>query len=117
MEYPAKVTLIEVGPRDGLQNESVFVPTSSKIELINELAACGLTYIEATSFVSAKAIPQLADNELVFRGINKPDNVHFSALVPNLQGMEKALACGVKEIAVFTAASESFNHRNIHCSI
>ena len=117
MNYPPHVTLIEVGPRDGLQNEPVFVATQTKIALINILSQSGLQHIEATSFVSAKAIPQLADSEAVFRGIEKPQGVHFSALIPNLQGMEKAVAAGVKDIALFTAASELFNQHNIHCSI
>ena len=117
MNYPPHVTLIEVGPRDGLQNEPVFVATQTKIALINLLSQSGLQHIEATSFVSAKAIPQLADSEAVFRGIEKPQGVHFSALIPNLQGMEKAVAAGVKDIALFTAASELFNQHNIHCSI
>jgi hydroxymethylglutaryl-CoA lyase len=111
------VTIIEVGPRDGLQNESQFVPTSKKIELINQLSQSGLKYIEATSFVSAKAIPQLADNTLVYQSIQKPSNVRFSALVPNEHGMKQAIEVGVTDIALFTAASESFNQRNIHCSI
>lgn len=117
MDYPQQITLIEVGPRDGLQNESHFVTTPIKIELINRLVDSGLTHIEVTSFVSAKAIPQLADNMAVFQGIARPKHVHFSALVPNEQGMRKALEAGVKHIAVFTAASETFNQRNIHCSI
>ncbi len=117
MEYPPAVTIVEVGPRDGLQNEQSFVSTAHKIEFINLLSESGLQHIEATSFVSAKAIPQLADNEEIFRTINKPPTVHFSALVPNEQGMLKALKLGLKEIAVFTAASESFNQRNINCSI
>ena len=117
MNDPSFVTLIEVGPRDGLQNESVFVPTRSKIDLINALSETGLKHIEVTSFVSAKAIPQLADAEDVFRAINKPEGVHFSALVPNEKGMLKAIASGVKEIAIFTAASEQFNQHNINCSI
>lgn len=117
MRYPETVRLIEVGPRDGLQNEPLFVPTETKIELINQLGQSGLQYIEVTSFVSPKAIPQLADNALVFSQISKPDAVHFSALVPNMQGMERAMAAGVKEIALFTAASETFNQRNINCSI
>lgn len=117
MNYPPNVTLIEVGPRDGLQNESAFVATRTKIELINQLSASGLKHIEVTSFVSAKAIPQLADNQDVFRGINKPDDVRFSALVPNEQGMLKAIEAGVQDIALFTAASETFNQRNINCSI
>lgn len=117
MDYPQHVTIIEVGPRDGLQNEAAFVSTKHKIELINALSQTGLEYIEATSFVSAKAIPQLADNKEVFRAITKNPSVHYSALVPNEQGMYRALEAGVKEIAVFTAASEAFNQRNINCSI
>ncbi|KTD65020.1 hydroxymethylglutaryl-CoA lyase [Legionella shakespearei] len=117
MDYPKHVTLIEVGPRDGLQNESSFVSTEAKIELINLLSQSGLKHIEATSFVSAKAIPQLADNEQVFNSIVKTPSVSYSALVPNERGMIKALEVGVKEIAVFTAASEQFNQRNINCTI
>ncbi|EHL31665.1 hydroxymethylglutaryl-CoA lyase [Legionella drancourtii] len=117
MDYPQHVTIIEVGPRDGLQNESAFVSSKHKIELINALSLTGLEHIEVTSFVSAKTIPQLADNEEVFQAINKQPSVHYSALIPNEQGMRKALEVGVKEIAVFTAASESFNQRNINCSI
>ena len=117
MNYPQQVTIVEVGPRDGLQNESAFVNTAAKIELINLLSQSGLKHIEVTSFVSPKAIPQLADNEQVFQSINKPAHLHFSALVPNERGMLKALKAGVKEVAVFTAASESFNQRNINCSI
>lgn len=117
MDYPRHVTIIEVGPRDGLQNESAFVATKHKIELIDALSQTGLEYIEVTSFVSAKAIPQLADHDEVFQTINKIPSIHYSALVPNEQGMNRALEAGVKEIAVFTAASESFNQRNINCSI
>ncbi|MCC5014105.1 MULTISPECIES: hydroxymethylglutaryl-CoA lyase [unclassified Legionella] len=117
MNYPQQVTIVEVGPRDGLQNESSFVATESKVELINLLSQSGLKHIEVTSFVSAKAIPQLADNETVFTSIAKPAGIHYSALVPNERGMLKALEAGVKEIAVFTAASEAFNQRNINCSI
>lgn len=117
MNYPQQVTIVEVGPRDGLQNESSFVATESKVELINLLSQSGLKHIEVTSFVSAKAIPQLADNETVFTSIAKPAGIHYSALVPNERGMLKALDAGVKEIAVFTAASEAFNQRNINCSI
>jgi hydroxymethylglutaryl-CoA lyase len=117
MDYPKHVTIIEVGPRDGLQNEPSFVSSKHKIELINALSTTGLHYIEVTSFVSAKAIPQLADHDRVFQAIEKNPSVHYSALVPNEQGMQKALEAGVKEIAIFTAASESFNQRNINCSI
>ena len=111
------VTIIEVGPRDGLQNEPIFVPTSVKVEFINLLSKSGLKDIEITSFVSAKSIPQLADNEAVFRGIEKPTGVHFSALVPNEYGMQKAMQAGIKDIAIFTAASDLFNQHNINCSI
>lgn len=117
MDYPKHVTIIEVGPRDGLQNESSFVSSKHKIELINSLSQTGLEHIEVTSFVSAKAIPQLADHTEVFHAIDKLPSVHYSALVPNEQGMLKAIEAGVKEIALFTAASEQFNQRNINCSI
>ncbi|WP_019216337.1 hydroxymethylglutaryl-CoA lyase [Legionella tunisiensis] len=117
MNYPQQVTIVEVGPRDGLQNESSFVATENKVELINLLSQSGLKHIEVTSFVSAKAIPQLADNEAVFTSIAQPAGIHYSALVPNERGMLKALEVGIKEIAVFTAASETFNQRNINCSI
>ena len=117
MNYPKQVTIIEVGPRDGLQNETVFVPTSDKIELVNLLSQSGLKQIEVTSFVSEKAIPQLADNEQVFSSITKLPGIAYSALVPNEKGMLRALEVNAKEIALFTAASESFNQRNINCSI
>lgn len=117
MDYPEHVTIIEVGPRDGLQNVSSFVSSDHKIELINLLSQSGLKHIEVTSFVSAKSIPQLADNDVVFSSIDKASGVHYSALVPNERGMNRALEVGVKEIAVFTAASELFNQRNINCSI
>ena len=111
------ITLIEVGPRDGLQNEAVFVPTETKIRLIDLLSQTGLKHIEVTSFVSSKAIPQLADNQAVFQGIQQSKTIQFSALVPNEQGMHKAIHAGVQHIAIFTAASEQFNQRNIQCSI
>lgn len=114
---PKSVTIIEVGPRDGLQSEASFVPTHQKIEFINLLSESGLKHIEVTSFVSAKAIPQLADNAQVFRAINKPKHIDFSALVPNELGLQQAITAGLKHIAIFTAASESFNQRNINCSI
>ncbi|CDZ77474.1 Hydroxymethylglutaryl-CoA lyase YngG [Legionella massiliensis] len=117
MNYPQQVTIVEVGPRDGLQNEATFVATEKKVELINLLSQSGLQNIEVTSFVSPKAIPQLADNEAVFSTISKTGSIHYSALVPNERGMVKALELGLTEIAVFTAASESFNQRNINCSI
>lgn len=111
------ITLIEVGPRDGLQNEPTFVPTPIKIEFINRLSQTGLSHIEATSFVSSKAIPQLADNQTVFKTINKANSIEYSALVPNEQGMTAAIEAGVQHIAIFTAASEQFNQHNIQCSI
>lgn len=117
MSFPSSVSILEVGPRDGLQNELKFVPTKKKIELINLLSETGLENIEVTSFVSPKAIPQLADNVEVFKSIIKPARINFSALVPNLKGMQQAIDSGVTEIAIFTAASESFTKKNINCTI
>src|SRR5690242_20235641 len=114
---PNAVRMVEVGPRDGLQNEKTIIPTAVKIELINRLSACGLRTIEATSFVSPKWIPQLADAAEVYTGIEKKPGVAYPALVPNEQGYERARAVGVSEIAVFTAASEAFNRKNINASI
>lgn len=111
------IRIVEVGPRDGLQNEAQPVATATKIELIDRLVACGLPVVEATSFVSPKWVPQLADAAQVYAGIQRPDGVRFPVLVPNLQGLERALAVGVREVAVFTAASEAFNRRNINASI
>jgi hydroxymethylglutaryl-CoA lyase len=109
--------IVEVGPRDGLQNESAFVATADKIALIDRLSACGLRTIEATSFVSPKWVPQLADAAEVFAGIAKKPGVAYPVLVPNEQGYERARAVGVTEIAVFSAASEAFNRKNINASI
>ena len=117
MSTPAQVRIVEVGPRDGLQNEKAIIPTADKIELINRLSATGLRSIEATSFVSPKWVPQLADAAEVFAGIQRRDGVAYPVLVPNLQGYERALAVGVTEVAVFTAASEAFNRKNINASI
>lgn len=117
MDYPKQVTLIEVGPRDGLQNEPTFVDSQHKIEFINQLTESGLSHIEVTSFVSPRSIPQLADNEVVFQAIDKKASTHYSVLVPNEQGMNNALKSGAKEIALFTAASETFNQHNIRCSV
>ncbi|OAI47372.1 hydroxymethylglutaryl-CoA lyase [Gammaproteobacteria bacterium SCGC AG-212-F23] len=117
MKLPGKVKIVEVGPRDGLQNEAEFVPTKVKIELIERLNATGLSVIEATSFVSPKWVPQMADHVEVFQKINKLADISYPVLVPNMQGLEEALQCNVKEIAVFTAASETFTQRNINCSI
>ncbi len=111
------VRIVEVGPRDGLQNEKTLVPAATKIELIDRLSATGLRSIEATSFVSPKWVPQLADAAEVYVGIAKAPGVRYPVLVPNEQGYERARAVGVDEIAVFTAASEAFNQRNINASI
>ncbi len=114
---PKYVRIVEVGPRDGLQNETAIVPTTIKIELINRLSETGLRSIEATSFVSPKWVPQLADAVEVYAGITKKTSVSYPVLVPNLQGLERALTVGVREIAVFTAASEAFNRKNVNASI
>ncbi len=111
------VRIVEVGPRDGLQNEQQIVPTAAKIELIDRLTACGHRTVEATSFVSPKWVPQLADAAEVYRGIRRKEGVRYPVLVPNMQGFERALDVGVDEIAVFTAASEAFNRKNINASI
>ena len=115
--HPKHVKIVEVGPRDGLQNEKSIVPAAVKIEFINRLSQTGLRTIEATSFVSPKWIPQLADAGEVFRGIKKQPGVSYPVLVPNKQGMQRALAAGAKEVSIFTAASETFNHKNINASI
>ncbi len=114
---PTHVRIIEVGPRDGLQNEKTLVPTPVKIELIDRLTDTGLQTIEATSFVSPKWVPQMADATDVYTAILKKAGVRYPVLVPNLQGYERARAVGAAEIAVFTAASEAFNRKNINASI
>jgi hydroxymethylglutaryl-CoA lyase len=114
---PARVKMVEVGPRDGLQNEAAFVPTATKIDLIDRLAATGLQVVEATSFVSPRRIPQMADSREVMAGIARRPGVSYPVLVPNMQGFEAAMAADVREIAIFGAASESFSQRNINCSI
>lgn len=115
--YPPFVQIVEVGPRDGLQNEPVKVPTDIKIELINRLVDAGLKTVEATSFVSPKWVPQLADGAEVLKGIDHRTGVSYPVLVPNLKGLTAALKAGAREIAVFGAASESFSQKNINCSI
>src|SRR5438552_2486856 len=112
-----KVKIYEVGPRDGLQNEKQTVPAAVKIAMIDRLAGAGLKHIEATSFVSPKWIPQLADHAEVMAGIERRPGVTYPVLVPNEKGMEGALAANAQEIAVFTAASDSFNKKNINCTI
>jgi len=111
------VKIVEVGPRDGLQNEKQIVPTETKVDFINRLSTSGLKSIEVTSFVSPKWIPQMADNATVFKKIEKKDNVSYPVLVPNLKGLTSAIAADVKEIAVFATASEAFSKANTNCSI
>lgn len=117
MNYPNRVKIVEVGPRDGLQNESSTVDVATKIELINQLCDAGLRYIEAGSFVSPKWVPQMAGSDQVFAGLPLNSTTTYAALTPNMQGLERAIECGVKEVAVFAAASESFSQKNINCSI
>jgi isopropylmalate/homocitrate/citramalate synthase len=117
MSFPRKARIVEVGPRDGLQNEAKRVPTGVKIELINRLAEAGPAAVEATAFVSPKWVPQMADNAQVFAGIRRRPGVGYPVLVPNMKGFEAARAAGAEEIAVFGAASETFSRRNINCSI
>ncbi len=114
---PDRVKIVEVGPRDGLQNEPGTVPAAAKIALIDRLSDTGLTAIEAGSFVSPKWVPQMADSEAVMAGIRRRPGVTYSVLTPNMKGFERALAAGATEVAVFAAASESFSRRNINCSI
>lgn len=117
MSFPAKVKIVEVGPRDGLQNEKQVVPTDIKVELIERLAAAGLPVIEATSFVSPKWVPQMGDNAAVLQGIKRHPQTIYTALTPNLQGFDGAVQAGANEVAIFAAASESFSRKNINCSI
>ena len=117
MALPSKVKIVEVGPRDGLQNEAGNVTTATKIELIRRLGDCGLKSIEATAFVSPKWVPQMADAAKVMAGIERRAEVGYPVLVPNLKGLEAAIAAGAKEVAVFGAASETFSQKNINCSV
>jgi isopropylmalate/homocitrate/citramalate synthase len=117
MNLPKQVKMVEVGPRDGLQNETIIVPTAIKIELIKRLTDAGLRVVEATSFVSPKWVPQMADNNQVMAGIKRKAGVSYPVLVPNMKGFEAALASGAEEIAVFSAASEAFSRKNTNCSI
>ena len=114
---PTTVTIVEVGPRDGLQNERAVVPTDRKIAFVDYLSAAGHFAIEVTAFVSPKWVPQMSDASEVFRGIARKPGVRYSALVPNRAGLDRAMAAGVTDIAVFAAASESFSRRNINQSI
>jgi hydroxymethylglutaryl-CoA lyase len=115
--FPERVKLVDVGPRDGLQNEKQPVATAHKVELVRRLQGAGLREIEVTSFVSPKWVPQMADNAQVMAGIERPAGVRHSVLVPNLQGFEAALSTRPDEVVVFAAASEAFSRRNINCSI
>ena len=116
-QLPAKVRIVEVGPRDGLQNEKGEVPTAVKLELIERLADAGLPAVEATAFVSPKWIPQMADHTEVLERIRRKPGVSYPVLTPNLKGFEAARAAGATEVAVFGAASEAFSKKNINCSI
>ncbi len=117
MTTPGKVKIVEVGPRDGLQNEAQSVPTEVKIRLIEKLADAGLPVVESGAFVSPKWVPQMASSGDVFAGIEKRAGVSYPMLVPNMKGLEAAIEAGVEEIAVFAAASETFSQKNINCSI
>ncbi|MFF7110489.1 hydroxymethylglutaryl-CoA lyase [Pseudomonas sichuanensis] len=117
MSLPKNVRLVEVGPRDGLQNEAQPISVADKVRLVDDLTDAGLAYIEVGSFVSPKWVPQMAGSAEVFAGIQQRADVTYAALAPNLRGFEDALAAGVKEVAVFAAASEAFSQRNINCSI
>jgi hydroxymethylglutaryl-CoA lyase len=117
MSLPQNVRLVEVGPRDGLQNEQQPISVADKVRLVDDLTAAGLGYIEVGSFVSPKWVPQMAGSAEVFAQIQQRAGVTYAALTPNLQGFEAALAAGVKEVAVFAAASEAFSQKNLNCSI
>ncbi len=117
MHIPKKVRLVEVGPRDGLQNEAELISTSDKVQLVDDLSSAGLSHIEVGSFVSPKWVPQMVGSAEVIAQMQRRDGVTYTALTPNLRGFEDALAAGIKEVAVFAAASESFSQRNINCSI
>ena len=117
MHIPKKVRLVEVGPRDGLQNEAQSISTAHKVQLVDDLSSAGLSHIEVGSFVSPKWVPQMAGSAETFAGIQRRDGVTYSALTPNMRGFEDALAAGAREVAVFAAASEAFSQRNINCSI
>lgn len=117
MSYPATVRIVEVGARDGLQNEAGLIPVETKVEFINMLSACGFDTIEAGAFVSPKWVPQMADTDKVLAAIDKKRGVSYPVLVPNQKGLELAIAAGVDEIALFASASEGFSLKNINCTI
>ncbi len=117
MSFPERVKIVEVSPRDGLQNEKSFIPTEVKIELVNRLSAAGFPNIEAASFVSPKWVPQMADGAEVMAGIERKPGVIYSVLTPNMKGFDAALAAKADEVVIFGAASEAFSQKNINCSI
>src|SRR5690606_34306996 len=117
MTLPKHVRLVEVGPRDGLQNEKQPISTADKAKLVKDLSSAGLGYIEVGSFVSPKWVPQMAGSAEVFAQISQKPGVTYAALTPNMKGLEAAIEAGVSEVAVFAAASEAFSQRNINCSI
>ncbi len=117
LPLPEKVTIVEVGPRDGLQNEAVPISASDKIALIEQLADAGVSYIESGSFVSPKWVPQMATSAEIFEKLNRQEGVTYAALTPNMRGFEGAMAVNATEVAIFGAASESFSQKNINCSI
>lgn len=114
---PHFVKIVEVGPRDGLQNEAIPISAQDKVSLISQLADAGVSYIESGSFVSPKWVPQMATSTEVFESLNRKPNVTYAALTPNMKGFEAAMAAGAEEVAIFAAASESFSQKNINCSI
>ena len=121
MTLPSRVRIVEVGPRDGLQNEQQVVPTAVKVELIERLADAGLQAVEATAFVSSKWVPQMADNAEVLRAVlanpQRGAKVSYPVLTPNLKGFDAAVEAGAQEVAIFGAASETFSQKNINCSV
>ncbi|GHC57926.1 hydroxymethylglutaryl-CoA lyase [Alcaligenes pakistanensis] len=117
MSYPSRVKIVEVGPRDGLQNEKEFIPTDIKVELVNRLSNAGFVNVEAASFVSPKWVPQMADGAEVMAAIERRPGTIYSALTPNMRGFEAALAAKADEVVIFAAASQAFSQRNINCSI
>lgn len=117
MTLPSHVKIVEVGPRDGLQNEAAKVPTEVKVRLINQLVKAGVCYIEAGSFVNPKWVPQMANSEEVLKQLDHNSTVTYAALTPNMQGFERALSVNTTEVAIFAAASEAFSQKNINCSI
>ncbi|XP_043468277.1 hydroxymethylglutaryl-CoA lyase, mitochondrial [Leptopilina heterotoma] len=115
--YSDFVKIVEVGPRDGLQNEKKIIPTSIKVDFINKLSETGLQVVEVTSFVSPKWVPQMADNVEVFKGIKKFEGINYPVLVPNVKGLEKAIEVGAKEVSIFGTPSETFSRKNTNCSV